>query len=198
MSLQSKYRRFAKNIALTRECEAYKKAREKDDLVTPKVEKAFKDEGYEVDSNFLQGSLAVNTGVIPIDDDYDIDRAIAITRSSSPDNPVEPKKIIKKVLSEHGFKDAKIKKPCVTADYKSEPMHIDFPTYRVGGLFGGYQLAVGKENTDEGNRSWVGFYFLFCSLLSFSNRFERFRWSIVIAIDIPFVTNLFLFQGPIS
>lgn len=155
MSLQTQYKKFANAIALTRESAKYKDAREKDDLITPKVEDAFKKEGYEVDSNFLQGSLATHTGVIPLDGDYDIDRAIAITYESSPENPVEPKKIVKQVLLDHRFKEPKIKKPCVTADYKSKPIHIDYPIYRVDNS-DNYKLAVGKENSDENNRSWDG------------------------------------------
>lgn len=152
-SLQTKYINFKDNIALTRECDRYKKAREKDDAIKDKVSKAFRDEGYEVHSTFLQGSLATHTGIIPLDGDYDIDRAIAITKASSPDNPLEPKKIIKDVLKNHNFKEPKIKKPCVTADYINEPFHIDFPTYRIDSS-SNYELAVGKEFSDENNRSW--------------------------------------------
>ncbi len=153
MSLQAQYIKFKKNIALTRESIEYKDAREKDDQITPKIEQAFKDKGYEVHSNFLQGSLATHTGVIPLDGDYDIDRAIAITSGSSPSNPVEPKRIVKSVLSNHGFKDLDIKKPCVTADYKSKPLHIDFPIYRIT-IFDDYELAIGRENSNEDNRLW--------------------------------------------
>ena len=154
MSLQNKYKNFADKIALTRESDKYKDGREKDDMITPKVVAAFKEAGYIVDSNFMQGSLKSHTGVIPLNgDDYDIDRAIAITEDSSPNNPIEPKKIVKRVLSEHGFSEPKIKRPCVTADYKSKPLHIDFPIYRVDSD-GDYQLAVGKENSDEDNHSW--------------------------------------------
>ena len=153
MSLQSQYKKFADTIALTRESDKYKEARKKDDLITPKVENALKEEGYEIQPNFLQGSLATSTGVIPLDGDYDIDRALAITESSSPDNPLNPKKIVKKVLSEHGFKDPLIKRPCVTADYQSKPLHIDYPIYRIN-EFKNYQLAVGKENSDKDKRIW--------------------------------------------
>jgi hypothetical protein len=153
MSLQAQYKKFEKKIALSRQSDEYKEAREKDDLITPKVEQAFKDEGYKVDGNFLQGSLSTHTGIIPLDGDYDIDRAIAITKSSSPDNPVEPKKIVKSVLSSHGFKEPKIKKPCVTADYKTKPLHIDYPIYRKS-LLGSYELAIGKEHSNEENRCW--------------------------------------------
>lgn len=154
MSLQTYYNKFAKAIELTWGSKQYKDAREKDDMITPKVEAAFKDKGYVVHSNFMQGSLKSNTGVVPVNgDDYDIDRAIAIEEDGSPDNPVEPKKVLKNVLSDHGFSNPRIKKPCVTADYASKPLHIDFPVYRVD-EYENYQLAVGKEHSDENNRSW--------------------------------------------
>ncbi|BHH83678.1 cyclic GMP-AMP synthase DncV-like nucleotidyltransferase [Desulforhopalus sp. 52FAK] len=153
MSLQTQYIKFADAIALTRKSENYREAREKDNLITPKVEAAFKEEGYEIKPNFLQGSLATDTGIIPLDGDYDIDRAIVITKESSPDNPVDTKKIVKQVLSDHGFKTPVIKKPCVTANYKNKPIHIDYPIYRLDNSEN-YELAVGKENSDENNRSW--------------------------------------------
>lgn len=152
-TLQTKYINFNDNITLTRESERYKKAREKDDIVTLKVLEAFENEGYLVESTFLQGSLSNYTGIIPLDGDYDIDRGIAIKKSSSPDNPIKPKEIVKDVLKKHGFKEPKIKKPCVTADYVNEPLHIDFSTYRVDNC-NSYELAVGKEFSDENNRCW--------------------------------------------
>ena len=56
------------------------------------------------------------------------------------------------VLEDRGFKNAKIKKPCVTADYASDNVHIDFIVYKRSG--DQYHLAVGKENSDENNREW--------------------------------------------
>jgi hypothetical protein len=153
MPLQDRYREFHDNIKLTRESDKYKAAREKDATITPKVEAAFKDKGYEVLPNFIQGSMATHTGIVPLDGDYDIDRGLAITHDSAPDDPVEPKKIIKGVLSDHGFSNPRIKKPCVTADYKADPMHIDYPTYRVD-AGSNYQLAIGKENANDENKCW--------------------------------------------
>ncbi len=153
-TLQSKYNQFIKNIILTRESDEYKKARDKDDIVTPKVEDALNDAGYHVQARFLQGSLASNIAIKPLDGDYDIDRAVVITKESSPENPVDVKKIVRDVLIKHGFKEPKIKKPCVTADYKNENYHIDFPIYRIDENQN-YQLAVGKEFSDENNREWA-------------------------------------------
>lgn len=155
MSLQTQYNKFAEKIALTRESEKYKEVREKDDLITPKIEKAFKEAGYEVEPNFLYGSFSTNTGTIPLfESDYDADRALVITKDSSPDDAVEPKKIAKQVLFEHGFKNPKIKKPCITANYESKPYHIDYTVYRLDSS-GNYELAIGKENSNSENRYWA-------------------------------------------
>ena len=56
--------------------------------------------------------------------------------------PLKLKKSVLKVLEDRGFKKAKIKKPCVTADYASLSLHIDIPLYRERN--GVYELAVGK------------------------------------------------------
>ena len=56
------------------------------------------------------------------------------------------------MLEGRGFKNAKIKKPCVTADYASDNVHIDFIIYKRWG--NQLYLAVGKENSDENNREW--------------------------------------------
>lgn len=152
MALQNRYQEFHDAIKLTRESEQYKKAKEKDDLITPKVETAFKDNGYTVKPNILQGSMATATGIIPLDGDYDIDRGLVIDSDGAPSDPLEPKKIIKDVLKDHGFSDPRIKKPCVTADYKKDPMHIDYPTYKLTGT--AYELAVGKEHAKQENKKW--------------------------------------------
>ena len=63
-----------------------------------------------------------------------------------------PKKKTLDVLQDRGFKNAKIKKPCVTADYASDNIHIDFIIYKQSGSQ--HYLAVGKENSDVNNREW--------------------------------------------
>ena len=89
---------------------------------------------------------------MPISGDYDIDRALVIDDEKAPENPVTPKKKTLDVLENRGFKNAKIKKPCVTADYASDNVHIDFIIYKLSG--NQYYLAVGKQNSDENNREW--------------------------------------------
>ena len=152
MGIQTHFDKFHDRIKLGREDEAYKKARERDDSIKKEVKSAFKDAGYPVVDDFIQGSLKVYTGIKPISGDYDIDRALVIDDETAPENPVTPKKTALDVLEDRGFKNAKIKKPCVTADYASDNVHIDFIIYKR--LGDEYYLAVGKKNSDEDNRQW--------------------------------------------
>ncbi|WP_076414956.1 nucleotidyltransferase [Shewanella sp. UCD-KL12] len=152
MSIQAKFIKFHDKIKLSREDSEYKDAREKDDSILKAVKKALEEEGYPVIDNFLQGSMSTATGIKNPGEDFDIDRAIVIAFDGSPDDPVKVKKIVLKVLEDRGFKNAKIKKPCVTADYTSKNLHIDIPIYREQN--GDYELAVGKKNSSDDNKEW--------------------------------------------
>lgn len=154
MGIQSHFSRFHDTIKLGREDAAYKAARERDDSITKAIKEQFAKKKYAVESTFIQGSFSTHTGTVSIDGDFDIDRGIVIADADAPDNPVDPKKVALAVLEARGFQNAKIKKPCVIADYASEDLHIDFPIYkRTGG--GQHFLAVGKKNSDENNREWA-------------------------------------------
>lgn len=152
MGIQRQFDKFHNTIKLGREDDAYKKARERDDSITDDVKIAFKEAGYPVTGRFIQGSLATATAIVPLSGDYDIDRGLVIDSDTAPENPVEPKLNTLTVLEDRGFKNAKIKTPCVTADYASENVHIDFPIYKKAG--NQHYLALGKKNSDENNRSW--------------------------------------------
>ena len=154
MGIQSHLEKFHNKIKLGHQDEEYKKARDRDDSITAEVKKAFTESNHAVIEDFIQGSLAPNValGVKPLNGDHDIDRAIVISEANAPENPVDPKKVALKVLEDRGFKNAKIKRPCVTADYTSESLHIDYPVYKEDS--GVYYLAVGKNGSDEANRRW--------------------------------------------
>jgi len=152
MSIQTHFDAFHNRIKLGRRDDAYKKARGRDDSITGAVTASFKEAGYPVTSNFIQGSLATSTAIVPVSGDYDVDRALVIEADTAPSNPVDPKKNALAVLESRGFKNAKIKKPCVTADYAAENVHIDFPIYKISDSQ--HYLAVGKKNSDEANREW--------------------------------------------
>lgn len=148
MSLQKKFEEFNTNIHLTRDNTDYRNAREKDDSITDAIKVRFKEEGYPVIDNFIQGSLSTFTTIKPIDEDFDIDRAIVISEENAPKNPLTPKNIVLEILEKRGFKNAKIKKPCVTADYQSIDLHIDIPIYSRDEN-DNYKLAVGKSNSTK-------------------------------------------------
>lgn len=153
MSIQVKFLNFHDKMKLSREDNEYKDAREKDDSILNAIKKSFKDKGHPVIENFLQGSMSTATGVKTPGEDFDIDRAVVIAFDGSPDDPVKVKKIVLEVLEDRGFKNAKIKMPCVTADYASKKLHIDIPIYRERN--GDYELAVGKKNSSDDNKEWA-------------------------------------------
>lgn len=153
MSLQSKFNTFNQRIQLTRQDDAYKDAREKDDSITGVIKTKFKEKGYPVIDDFVQGSLATFTAIKEKGKDFDIDRAIIIDHDEAPTDPVEVKKVILDILENRGFRNAKIKKPCVTADYQSQNLHIDIPIYRKTS-WDSYQLAVGRKDSNTENKIW--------------------------------------------
>ena len=153
MGIQTYFDNFHNKIKLGREDDAYKKARERDDSIKKEILTEFENAGYPVVRDFIQGSLKTHTGIKPISGDYDIDRALTIDEKNAPKNPVTPKKKVLEVLNKRGFKNAKIKKPCVTADYTKDNIHIDFAIYKK--FDDNYYLAVGKENSDKYNREWA-------------------------------------------
>ena len=152
MGIQTHFDKFQDRIKLGREDDRYKKARERDDSIKIDVKSAFREAGYPIVDDFIQGSLKIHTRIVPMSGDYDIDRALVIDDDTAPENPVTPKKKALDVLEDRGFKNAKIKMPCVTADYASDNVHIDFIIYKRWG--DEYHLAVGKKNSDEDNREW--------------------------------------------
>ena len=152
MGIQTHFDKFHDKIKLGREDNAYKKARDRDDSIKAEMKTAFSKASYPVVADFIQGSLKTHTGIVPISGDYDIDRALVIDEEKAPENPVTPKKKALDVLEDRGFKNARIKKPCVTADYASDNVHIDFIIYKRAE--DQHYLAVGKKNSDEDNREW--------------------------------------------
>ncbi|PYE33904.1 hypothetical protein DFP83_103193 [Idiomarina fontislapidosi] len=152
MSLQNRFSKFHDRIKLGREDDAYRDARVKDNSILDELKTEFRLAGYPIVDSFLQGSMKTDTGVKHPIDDFDIDRAVVIDEENAPDDPVVVKKLVLKVLEKRGFKNAKVKKPCVTADYINLNLHIDIVVYRRRGEQ--YELAVGKLNSNEENRQW--------------------------------------------
>lgn len=150
--MQKKFFKFHETIKLGREDNKYKDAREKDDSICAELKAAFRDAGYPVIDSFIQGSLRTATAIKHSKNDFDIDRALVIDASSAPEDPVEVKKLVYEVLERRGFKNAKIKMPCITADYATLNLHIDIVIYRKNG--DSYELAVGKRNSNKTIKEW--------------------------------------------
>jgi len=153
MTIQSKFEKFHDTIKLSNYDDAYKDAKEKGESITKEIKAAFNEKGYPVVADFLQGSFAMRTAVKSLDDDFDMDQALVIERAKSESDPVNHKITAKDVLDDRGFKDAKIKMPCVTADYLSLNLHIDYTIYRSDSL-GSLELAVGKLNSSDSGKKW--------------------------------------------
>ena len=62
MSIQTHFDKFHDKIKLSREDDAYKKARDRDDSIKTEVKTAFSEAGYPVIADFIQGSLKTHTG----------------------------------------------------------------------------------------------------------------------------------------
>jgi hypothetical protein len=152
MPIQQHFNIFDKNIYLTSHSAGYKKAKEKDESIFQEIKIAFKDKGFPIIDSFMQGSFGVNTAINSIEGDFDIDRAIVIEADSAPEDPLIPKQLILDVLTERSFKNPKVKKPCVTADYLSTNLHIDYIVYQRTDE--SYSLAVGKLNSAVEHREW--------------------------------------------
>ncbi len=153
MSLQKQFKKFDKKIYLTKQCEAYKDARAKEHSILEDIRKQFIEEGYPVVKNYRQGSFKTDTAIVSLKGDFDVDRAIIIQKDKAPDNPVECKEVIYNILKKRGFINHTIKTPCVTADYASLNLHIDYAVFQVDD-FENYDIALGKLNSKEENKQW--------------------------------------------
>lgn len=153
MPIQTHFNNFDKVIYLTGQSPGYKNAKEKDGSILNDLKKRFSEEGYPVVETFLQGSFSVNTAINSLEGDYDIDRALVIDADSAPVDPVMLKSVALDVLTKRNFKSPKVKKPCVTADYLSINLHIDYTIYTRDSS-GNYKLAVGKPGSSVENKEW--------------------------------------------
>ena len=154
MSIQTHFNNFDKKIYITTFSDEYKDAKDKDDSILSDIKAKFKEQGYTIKESFLQGSFSVLTAIKNKDKDYDIDRSVVISSEDAPDDPVAPKKEVLAVLENRNFQNAKVKLPCITADYKSKKLHIDYTVYTKDDA-GNYKLAVGKVGSSDNIKEWA-------------------------------------------
>ena len=106
-----------------------------------------------------QGSYAMDTGVKPLDGDFDIDQGLYFLVSASTyDNPVVLKERVYEALDGH-TNDVQLRRSCVTVFYslEDEPVyHVDLPVYSDGSqnMDGKARLATGKRHSQPENRFW--------------------------------------------
>lgn len=112
-----------------------------------------------------QGSYSMDTGVVPVNGDFDIDQALYfyVDPEEYP-NPVLLKRRVRDALAGHtpgdGTRDGvTVRRPCVTVQYHraGEPVyHVDIAIYSHGSCSsdGVTRLAMGKEQSGPEHRYW--------------------------------------------
>ncbi|MGG0888962.1 cyclic GMP-AMP synthase DncV-like nucleotidyltransferase [Cytobacillus horneckiae] len=126
--------------------------KEKRDIIINKIKEKLPDEANYNFTIFNQGSYAMNTGIKPLDSNYDIDVGLYFDMSKNDVKPVTAKKWIYDALEGH-TSDIKIKVPCVTITYQAG-YHVDVTVYAACNDDGKVYLAKGKPGSLEENKCW--------------------------------------------
>lgn len=162
--IQAQFEQFNDCIRLGR-FDENETLREKRDIIRKKLKEnlpiAFDAHGETCpEFDFLdQGSYAMDTGVKPLDGDYDIDQGLyfRVNASAYPD-PVVLKERVYEALVDH-TDDVQLRRSCVTVFYslEREPVyHVDVPIYSDSSqnTDGKPRLAKGKLYSASENRFW--------------------------------------------
>ncbi|MCX8518797.1 MAG: nucleotidyltransferase [Methylophilaceae bacterium] len=149
-TVQKQFEDFHSLIKLDEDNEQAKLRQKRDILL-----EAFPDDVPSFE-HFNQGSYSMHTGVVPPNDNYDIDVGIVFKcqKDKYPD-PVVLKKKVRDALNTHG-RNVSIRRSCVTVNYmrgEDVDYHVDLAIYvkRDDGLL---DLAKGKENSSTNERFW--------------------------------------------
>lgn len=130
--------------------------REKRDILLKKLKEKISEDAASY-ITFNQGSYAMCTGIVPEDEDYDIDVGLkfSIDKDDYPD-PIVPKKWVRDALDGH-TKSVEIRRSCVTVTYQIDgesAYHVDFAIYAAENADGKMYIAKGKEFSSEENKKW--------------------------------------------
>lgn len=104
--------------------------------------------------HFNQGSYAMDTGVMPLDENYDIDVGIVFDMDRTEYTALEIKKEVFCALNK-GNRSVEIKYPCVRVNYMKDgkvDFHVDLAIYCKED--DEYYIAKGKTNSDEDKILW--------------------------------------------
>lgn len=145
---QKQFFDFHEKIKLTEENEVL---REKRDIIVERIEKNIPENAKKF-TIFNQGSYAMNTGIQPLNSDYDIDVGLYFEMSKDDATPIEAKQWVYDAVKDH-TKDVKFKNPCITVTYAAG-YHVDITVYSAVNSDGKVYLAKGKPNSNEENKKW--------------------------------------------
>jgi hypothetical protein len=112
-----------------------------------------------------QGSYAADTGVVPLNGDFDIDQGLYFDVDDNEWDPVALKRRVRDALEGHtrgaaGRAGVRIRRPCVTVQYHRNDLpvyHVDIAVYADGSNFrdGLPRIAMGKERSAQNHCGWA-------------------------------------------
>jgi hypothetical protein len=149
--LQSEFNKFHETIKL-KQYEENEDLREKRDLLLDELKDKIKDEkvpGTDKKLTFRsinQGSYAMNTGIKPQNDDYDIDVGVIFDVTNDEYKSSDLKKLVRDKLNKWN-RTVNYNRPCITVEYLSEDYHVDLAVYSENN--DDIHIAWGKESSSE-------------------------------------------------
>lgn len=153
LNLQKEFMEFHDNIKLDDENATL---REKRDILLKKLKDNISKDAVSY-TTFNQGSYAMGTGILPEDEDYDIDLGLKFSMDKDDySDPIEPKKWVRDALDGH-TKSVEIRRSCVTVTYQIDgesAFHVDFAVYAANNADGKMYIAKGKEFSSDDNKKW--------------------------------------------
>jgi len=153
-TLQKEFEDFHNEIKLGT-YEENQALRDKRDLLINELTEKLKDEKVPgtdkklTFTKFDQGSYAMNTGIKPKDDDYDIDVGIIFDVTNDEYDSNKLKELVFKKLNGQHNRTVAFNTPCITVKY-SNGYHVDVAIYSNND--GDYHIAWGKRNSK--NKQW--------------------------------------------
>ena len=153
LNLQKEFIEFHDNIKLDDENATL---REKRDILLKKLKDNISKDAVSY-TTFNQGSYAMGTGILPEDEDYDIDVGLKFGMDKDDySDPIVPKKWLRDALYGH-TKSVEIRRSCVTVTYQIDGeslFHVDFAVYAADNADGKMYIAKGKEFSSDANKKW--------------------------------------------
>lgn len=150
-NMQKEFNTFHEVIKL-KKYDENKDLRDKRDLLLDELRDALKDEkipGTDKSLTFRpinQGSYAMNTGIKPKHDDYDIDVGVIFNVTNEEYESGTLKKLVRDKLNKSN-RTVKYNRPCITVEYKTEDYHVDLAVYADNNS--DIHIAWGKEFSGE-------------------------------------------------